>query len=241
MSKHFIDTVSSAAPTPSGSRWVLLPDEEKKAPTTSVTGASLAVDSGLEIPVTPPPSSILTAKSILSTVIRGNRSFRFKMSRSATLTSSGAGALALTTLFTPSGFDQYTQLSAFFEQVRLVGYKISYNSLVNPSDTTQVNTAVAIAFDPAAITGAVTSYTLCSRLPKVKTFSLLSTSMWPIVYERKVERNRPWSLITANPGGTDPVGGIAGGHCIAVASAVKASTAVLAYLIEAVFEFRNPY
>ncbi len=205
----------------------VLPEDEKSA--------NSGTDSWVEPrPVKYSPVMLTMAKTMFSS----KTTYKVRLTRTATITTSGAGTLALVTLLNFSQYDQYTQISSLFEEGRLLKTSIHYAPLVSPNDTSKTPCVWALALDPSASSGATTSFVLVTRLPGAKFFGS-TQSNWPVraSYKYGVQ---PWSKIGYTPGGTDPVGNL-GGWCIANSAAGSASTAYLQYTIETIAEFRKLY
>lgn len=214
---------------------VLFPDDEKS----NIVGVDRPITVPIRDPVIP-PSSLLLMKSMF--LGGANKSVKFRLSRVATLTTSGAGAMALLTLVYPQTFDQYGTLAALFSECRLVATRISYTLNLNPDQATGgtsgvVGGAFMTAFNPTAITGSTATVASVSRLPKSKMFCTANTN-WPIKLIAKAPRNNVWSAVTAGSSGSDPLGGIRGGWCHVALSTLSNSVAYLVYCLEAEYEFR---
>jgi len=188
-----------------------------------------------------PPSAVLLMKSMFAGF--ANKTYRIRMSRTATLTTSGAGAMALLTTTIPSSFDQYSALAAIFSECRIRTTRISYTLNLNPFQTSGgtsgvVGGAFCSAFWPAAITGSTASVSQVTRLPKHKLFTTINTN-WPISLGYRYPRGLPWSNVTAGSGGSDPEGGLRGGWCHVALSTLSNSVAYLIYVLEVDYEFRT--
>jgi hypothetical protein len=169
-----------------------------------------------------------------------NKTFRIRMSRTATLTTSGAGAMALVTTTIPSSFDQYSALAAIFGECRIHATRISYTTNLNPQQAASpvAGGGFCSAFWPSAITGSTTSVSQVTRLPKHKLFSTINTN-WPISLSYRYPKGLPWSNVTAGSGGSDPEGGLRGGWCHVALSTLSNSIAYLIYVLEVDYEFRT--
>lgn len=206
-------------------------DEDEKTSTQGIEKVKL-----LPFPKTP-PSALSLARSMIAT----NKTYKFRLERFATLTTSGAGAMALVTMIEPSGFLEYTQLSALFEECRLVRTRISYNMNMNVFGTTAQGYAggpFCSAFDVSATTGATTSTTSVLRLNDCITFNM-PFNQSVIRNDYKAPKGNPYSKVTASASGTEPTGGIKGGWCHVAQATLSNSIAYLTYYLEVIFEFRN--
>lgn len=214
----------------SGTMVSLKTQEEKKS---STDGIDTYVEKRYVIDVAP---SLMLA---LSSVFSGNKTYRFRLMRTATLVTSGAGTMNLATALYPSQFDQYSALSSLFNQARLRSTRITYTGMVAPGVTTVAQGTFCSALDPSYSTAVAPSYTytLANRLPKSKNFSLIM-SKWPVSNSYKFH-GRPWSIISSVSTGSDPVGGLEGAWVHCISSTVAASATYLNYVILADYEFRN--
>jgi len=205
-------------------------EEEKK---TSTDGIDTYVIKRCIVDV--PPSLMLA----LSSVFSGNKTYRFRLTRNATLVTSGAGSMNLSTSLYPSQFDQYAALAALFNQARLRSTRITYTGMIAPGVTTVAQGSFCSAMDPSnsALIAPSYTYTLATRLPKCKVFSLIQ-SKWPVSNFYKFGP-RPWSTITASASGSDPIGGVEGAWIHSINATVGASATYLSYLIICDYEFRN--
>lgn len=170
----------------------------------------------------------------------GNKVYRIRMTRTASLTSSGGGVMNLTTGLYPSQFSQGSAFAALFDQCRLCNVKYSYTSRVG-SGAALIWASFATAFDPNG--SAATTYTFDQtvRLPGSIAFSLAQTN-WPSRTRLwNLPKNRPWSLSSTTGGGGDPVGGGLGAISHSISNVVSISTTYVDYFVESVWEFRNPF
>lgn len=199
----------------------------------TVNGTDLCKDSPYIIDIPP------ALGNALSSVFSGNKTYRFRLMRTATLVTSGAGVMNLVTRVYPSQFDQYGALSLLFNECRLRTTSIRYTGDIAPGVTTVVQGTWASAFDPSASSLVGTSHTFTSalRLPKAKTWSLIM-SKWPVSNSFR-QSLRPWSAVIATSTGSDPVGGVEGAWVHCVDGTVSASATYLTYVILADYEFRN--
>ncbi len=171
-------------------------------------------------------------KMLSSSVFMPGKVYKFRLSRTAAVTTSGSGLLALATGVYPAQFTQYSYLAGLFKESRLVAVKIKW---VMQGTSTVV--PFAYAFDPTWTSGTPTFDGICS-IPGAK----LTNSDRPFVPQREsswsARAPRPFSLISATSG-TDPSGGNIGAWLYSISTATTASTTIGTYLIEAEFEFRS--
>jgi hypothetical protein len=182
-------------------------------------------------------SSLTLLKGMLLNVY-GTKPFRFRMSRTASLATSGAGAMALATLIYPSQFDQFSAIGAIFQEARLHSARIQYTLLATLSGIS--NACFVTAYNPSAETGYTITTSAVTRLPNCKLFSTANTN-WPVRLVAKLPRNRPWSNIAASSTGFDPFGGTVGAFCHVIMNTASNSTSYLQYLIEAEYDVRSMY
>jgi len=184
-----------------------------------------------------PPTVLNAFKGMFSP----NKTYRFRLTRVASIVTSGGGTLSLATGVFPGQFDQFTALSILFQQSRLIRTSIDY-MLLAPQAGTSATTfatlpAVAVsAFDQAQYGGTTYLYNQLQRragcVQFVSTYTGLKVSN---VYTVK-KGERLWSAIGVQAG-TDPFGGNAGAWCVSVANVATPSTAYWEYLITADYEF----
>lgn len=168
-----------------------------------------------------------------------SKSFHIRLTRVATLTSSGAGAMALVTTVPPSQFDQYSALSLLFQECRIRSTRISLASNLNFDQTTPpAGGAMAVAFNPSAVVGTTVTISTVMRLPKSKLYSLTQGN-WPVTLQFRYPKGMPWSNVTGGSGGVDPLGGIRGAWCNVAMTTLSNSIVYLTYCIEADYEFRS--
>ncbi len=173
-------------------------------------------------------------KPLSSSVFLPGKTYRFRLTRTAAITTSGAGALSLATSIMPSQFTQYTALLALFTESRLISTRIQW-----VMQGTSKIVPFAFAFYPTWVSGSPSlTFTDIISIPGVK----LTNIDRPIVPVRKSEWHakpaRNFSAIT-NASGVDPVGGNIGAWVYAVSTAADASTDIATYLIECDYEFRS--
>ncbi len=186
--------------------------------------------------------ALLNMQPMFST---SNSVYRIRLTRSASLTTSGGGSMALATAVHPSQFDQYTQLSALFNKARLLRTRIQLSPLINPNSssggsTTYAGASFAVGFNPRAGAGASPTTTVaeCIRVPGCKIYSPTQMTK-TLVSEYAFPKPQPWSTISANSGSSDPIGGVPGYWMNVALTTATASTSYVLYLIEAEYEFSN--
>jgi hypothetical protein len=181
------------------------------------------------------------AQSALMRGMLGNKIHRFRLTRVASLVTSGGGQMNLVTSVIPSQFAQSTALATLFSECRLISTSIEYTSTFGfgSSATTTLHSPMCSGFFQSSTTASPTvmTYDQCARLSNSKTFS-----------SGNIPRNlrnswitaapRPWSLVSASATGSDPVGGVNGCWSINNLVTMSNSTTYFGYLIEAIYEFR---
>jgi len=181
---------------------------------------------------------VVTAMKGASSIFFGNKVHRMLLTRSATLSTSGAGAMALVTMVYPSQFDQYNQVSALFSECRIRTTSIQ---LAMAQGSTIAGT-MACAFDPHFVNGSTTSVSAVTRLPGCyiyNTNNLLSGQTIRNTY--RFPKDTAWSSTGANATASDPYGGVNGGWCNVALTTLSNTATVMTYLITAVYEFRNQF
>jgi hypothetical protein len=194
---------------------------------------TVLVDTGLS-----GPSPLHTANRALVARAYGmkNKSFTLRMSRTATLSTSGTGTMALSTAIYPSQFAQYSLVSDLFTEARLVRSRIQLADN-QTSVGTVYRVSVMSAFHPTD-TGAVTvSAATASQLPGCKLYSLANTN-WPVTNSTPRLASRPWCKMTSTGSGTDLASGVQGAWWHVLVNTGPVSTNILTYIIEAEYEFR---
>jgi hypothetical protein len=189
--------------------------------------------------VKPIPLNLNFASS-LNAVAYGmkNKIFKLRVSRTATLTTSGTGTMLLSTAVDLPQFQEYAALAALFSQARLVSSRIQY-----ADNQTSVGTvykcSVLSAFHPTDHQSASIPVTAAAAaaLPGVKLFSMANTN-WPIV-NHTPKLKRPFSLINSTGTSTDVMGGMSGSWWHALVNTGPVSTNIMTYIIEAEFEFKH--
>jgi hypothetical protein len=182
-----------------------------------------------------PPSTLTVAKSVFAP----GRTYRFRLTRTAIIASSGAGLMQLATSIAPSGMAEYSAVNALFLECRLRSTRIQYCFRSAGGDIKLVG--FVSSFDPSNYSVAPTFQYACQQ-PGAKLMSLFQTSSSPAPHNEWAPRGvlRPWSTVAATPGGTDPMGGLVGTWYHSIDTATTASSNVATYLIECDYEFRNP-
>jgi hypothetical protein len=189
----------------------------------------------LQVVIDIPP----TVLSAFRGMMNPNKSYRFRLTRTASLVTSGSGTLSLSTGIYPSQFTQYTALALLFGESRLISTDIKYVnacSQAQTASTTYANLPIVAAavFDPVQYGGTVVSYSDIQKRPGVK--DMTSNFTGRIVSLRYKAKRRQFSDITSQ-GSTDPYGGNAGAWCIGFSFAGSPSTTYFNYIISAIYEF----
>ncbi len=184
-----------------------------------------------------PPSFIKLLKATFSAY--KDKVFRFRLTRVAALTTSGGGSMALSTYNYPSQFDQYSSLSALFEECKQVSVRAQLVSLFpdTPTSTYNQGTSFAINFEPSAYnsTPSITTSTVC-RIPGTKLITNCQRN-WPVKLTHTY-KNKVWCGTGSTGFGQDP-SGITGRFNWVALNAVGATQTVFEYLIEAEYDFRG--
>jgi hypothetical protein len=188
----------------------------------------------------------LAVAPIASVFSNSNSVYSIRLSKSSTLSTSGAGAMALATSVIPSTFAQYTQLSLLFNECRIKAVRMQVMAIPNPNaassgTTSERGVIVCSAFNPRGGAGGspTTSTTEVIRIPGAKLYNPMQM-VRPVIIDYKFPRNMPWSTVSASSsGGTDPTGGISGYFCNVCLTTATVSSDLLQTLIEAEYEFRK--
>jgi hypothetical protein len=174
-------------------------------------------------------------------VFKPGRMYRFRCTRTATLTASGAGVLLVSTGVNIGNFTEASALQALWDECRLKSTRIQYSMMlptVGSGAGSFIPTSFFSAFDPSNNAGVAPSGTsLVSQIPGVKIWPGHATARQTNAF--LVRGGRSWSLTTASATGTDPVGGIIGTWYHAITPATTASQIVAVYVLECDYEFRN--
>lgn len=174
-----------------------------------------------------------------------NKTYRFRLTRVASIVSSGGGTMSLATGVYPGQFDQYTALSILFAQSRLIRTSIDY-MLLAPTAQTSATTYACIpgvfvsAFDQAQYGGTTYLYNQLQRRAGCINFTTAYTGKKVTNSFTVKKSERLWSNIGVQTG-TDPYGGNAGAWCIALANVASPALAYWEYLITADYEFTTLY
>lgn len=187
-------------------------------------------------PLGPPLDKSLNVQKTLSTVLGSvfvpGKTYRFRLTRTAVLTTSGSGGLAIATAVYPSQFQEYTALAGLFKEARLRSSRIHYVGIGASSN------AFISAFDPTYTSG---TPSFASTLQQV------GSKLWNLnVVNTKRENRyrvrglRPWSVMAATPSGIDPLGGVCGAWYHVIQGTGPTSTDVMVYTLEVDYELRNP-
>ncbi len=177
------------------------------------------------------PADIMSM--VMKSVFRTGKTYRFRLVRTAILATSGSGTMNLATMVYPSQFVEYSSLVGMFKEARLRGSRITYTAF-----GTSAVVPFASAFDPTYSSG-TPSFTGVLQQEGSK---LWNTDRPPVrrVNSYRIKSARPWTIISASGGGTDPLSGVNGAWLTSLGAATAASTDVLCYVLEADYEFRNP-
>jgi len=184
-------------------------------------------------PITFSPSMLKAARSVFSP----GKTYRFRMTRTAILTTTSGGALLAGTPIYPSQMAEYSPLAALFDECRLWSTRIQVQFYSNGS--TPINTPYAISFDPSG-TSSPASFGLVCQLPGSKLYSSFNTTAQAARNSWKAPMARSWSSVASTGTGTDPVSGVLGTWNNAIPSNSSFSTSIALYLISCEYEFRNP-
>jgi hypothetical protein len=186
------------------------------------------------------PSAMPVSQITLMKSMFGSKPHRFRLTRTASLVTSGGGQMNLGTSIVPSQFSQYTALQTLFSECRLVSTSIQYASCFGIGSTTTVlHSPMMSAFwpDAASTSPTVLSYDQCARLTNSMSFSSgFTTARVRNSYKAPL---RIWSYVAATATGQDPIGGVLGAWSINNLVTLSNSTTYFGYLIEAVYDFRN--
>lgn len=177
--------------------------------------------------------SILT---LMKSMFGIGKTYRFRLVRTAILTTSGTGTLQLSTGIYPSQHSEYSALSSLFSESRLKSSKITYAFYGNIAS----NVAIASAFDMSGNGSATPNFTF--------TISHRGFKLWPLnqvdskervnVYNANLER--PWGDIASTGSVTDPTSANRGCWLHSLSGLGPLSTDVGIYVIESDYQFRNP-
>ncbi len=180
--------------------------------------------------ISPTPSLIKVARSVFTP----GKVYKFRLTRTALLTTSGGGTMNLATNVYPQQFDQYNALVLLFDEARLLSTHITYTDVARGGTLTS---AIVTAFDPSEA-NASPSFAAGVRFPGAKLFCT-SQTVWPVHNSWTARNRRPWSKISATSAGTDPTGGIIGKWYHCAATTLDNSKSYLLYLIEAEYALRS--
>ncbi len=179
----------------------------------------------------------LSVVKMARSVFAPGKTYRMRCIRTATITASGGGLLQLATSVAPSGFAEYSALSALFTECRLRSTRIHLTFY--SSGATPIIAGYCSSFDPSNYSTAPT-FTYACQMPGAKLWNTFGPLSGEHVNEYTPRTLRPWSQVTASGSGTDPVGGIIGTWYHSLSRATTASADVGVYLLECDYEFRNP-
>jgi hypothetical protein len=179
-----------------------------------------------------------TVRNAFKGMFEPNKTYRFRLTRVASIVTSGGGTLALATGVYPGQFDQYTALSILFGQSRLIRTSIEYMLLINTIGSTSIPAVAVSAFDTAQYGGTTYLYNQLQRRAGCKQLVTSYTGNEVMNSYTTKKSARLWSDIAVQTG-TDPFGGNSGAWCIAFANAASATTSYYEYLISADYEFTS--
>lgn len=196
---------------------------------------------GFQTPDKVPTGLALRLNGAVGTGIRAgkNGTVKIRCSRSAAITSSGAGALSLLTITDLNSHDEASGLSGLFSQARVLRTTIEFHQMtcIAPAATVfQPAWVLAVGFDPSAISGsAVRSFIEIQRLGNSKTFNPLYFAPWK--NSAKITE-KPWSGAGTTSSGLEPFGGQSGGWFYTLTGTAPLTTVIAHYVIHTWFELR---
>jgi len=188
------------------------------------------------------PEQYLANPSVLAmskSVFLPGKSWRLRLTRSASLSTSSGGTMSLATAVYPSQFSQYGGLSNLFSQARLISTRITY---VMKTSTSTSPVPLMSAFDPNSSYSTPT-YVQAQAIVGSKPLNTWNNNgPWSTLTNHwKSPAPRPWSTLAASGSGTDPLSGVIGSWYHVLGDTGPTSAIVAYYLIEADYEFRNQY
>jgi len=199
--------------------------KEKKA---LPVGVDVAAHPAVKIPIA--PSFLKLARSVFAP----GKTYRMRLSRLATLTTSGAGAFAGATSLIISNFAESSAVNALFDECRVWGTRIHYAMLGFSGFT---NSGMISSFDPSNASTVPTA-ALAAQIPGAKIFPIFAVAR--VSNEWRTRTARPWSIISNTDSGTDPVGGSLGTWYHVLVNNINATVGFAQYILEVDYEFRNP-
>jgi hypothetical protein len=186
-----------------------------------------------------------TVLSAFKGMFSPNKTYRFRLTRVASLVTSGGGTMNLATGVYPGQFDQYAALSILFSQSRMIRTQIDYMLLAANAQTSATTYATipgvfVVAFDQSQYGGTTYLYNQLQRRAGAVQFTSFYTGK-KVSNRYTVKRSsRLWSNIAVQTG-TDPYGGNVGAWCICLANVASTTTTYWEYLITADYEFTGLY
>ncbi len=209
----------------------------KESKATEIKDAVIITTQGVENVLTPTfgPCVIQPSmRTLLASVYSTGKVYRFRLTRSATVTTSGTGTMNLATPVHPAQFTQYSALSALFTESRLINTRISW-----AFQGTSVIVPFAFAFDQHYSSGSPTFGQILSIPGAVMTNNdrpFTEAARRGAFYKLKVPN--PWAGI-ASSATTPVIGGNNGAWLYSVAGATDVTADIATYLIECEYEFRT--
>jgi hypothetical protein len=188
-----------------------------------------------------PPTVLSAFRGMFSPL----QTYRFRLTRTASIISSGGGTLVLATGIYPSQFSQYSALSMLFSESRLIRTCIEYmpcasNAVTGASAYATLPGVFASAFDPAQYGGSTFVYADMQQRPGCVNFHSQVTARKVTNVCTMNRSQRLWSNI-GQSSGTDPYGGNAGAWLVGAANNISPSTTYFYYVITADYEFKGLY
>jgi len=190
----------------------------------------------------------LSGKSLMAMV--GYRTpHRFRLTRSGTLVSGGAGQYSINLGIYPALYDQNGALSGLFDLAKIVAVRLHLKPLQNfPVYTsggaaTLAGSNIAVAFDQGGF-AASSSYTYGQslRLPGADIVSLNSTKSNELVTRwYKLPKSRPWAGWSYVPILGDPFPANAGTFTINTETALSNGVTYQGYFMEAVVDVKAQF
>lgn len=183
------------------------------------------------------PSLLLTLRSMFSS----NAVYPFRMTRVATLSTSGSGSLDLQTPIYPSNFLQYSALAMLFSMCRLRSTTITLTNVaalapVGASNYSYLPITGALVFDPSGVgSSSGNTYASLCRRNDVRLFT--SNKRENVRHHYRARTTRPWSTVSSTGTSTfDPQGGVVGVWAYSYAFPGTPSVTYHTYTIDVVYE-----
>lgn len=214
-------------------------EKKKVAVSDSKNGTDSYIEKSIVIDI--PPTVLSAFRGMFSPL----KTYRFRLTRAASIISSGGGTLVLATGIYPSQFSQYSALSMLFSESRLIRTCIEYMPISSNAQTGATTYATepgafASAFDPAQYGGSTFVFADIQRRPGTVNFHSQITARKVTNVCTMNRSQRLWSNI-GQSSGTDPYGGNAGAWLVASAGNISPSTSYFYYVITADYEFKGLY